>query len=163
MDEMAPMVRRLALFALLVVVASASASASPAVAAEFKGWVPAGRLELARSQPEAARLADGRVLLVGGQASVDITAAAEIYDPAANAWSPAAPMADARLWPTAVTLPDGRVLVAGGVQGRRFVPLLTGELFDPLTGTWAPTGRLNAHHTSHHAVVLRTGACWPWA
>ncbi len=149
---MAPMVRRLALFALLVIVVSASPAA-----AEFKGWVQAGRLELARSQPEAARLADGRVLLVGGQASVEITAAAEIYDPVANAWSPTASMADARLWPAAVTLHDGRVLVAGGVQGRRFSPLVTGELFDPRTGTWAPTGRLNANHTSHDAVVLQDG------
>src|SRR6478609_2446416 len=105
---MAPMVRRLALIALLASIASASPAA-----AEFKGWATAGRLSLARSQPVATRLADGRVLLVGGQAPVDITAAAEIYDPAANAWSPTAPMADARLWPTAVTLPDGRVLVAG--------------------------------------------------
>jgi hypothetical protein len=54
-------------------------------------------------------------------------------------------MTDARLWPTAVTLPDGRALVAGGVQGYNDIrPLFTGEVFDPRSGTWTVTGRLNA-------------------
>jgi hypothetical protein len=83
------MVKRLAPFALLASIALAS----PAAAADFTGWVPAGKLRLTRSEPVATRLGDGRVLLTGGQAPVEIVAATELYDPTANTWTPAAPMA----------------------------------------------------------------------
>jgi hypothetical protein len=148
------MVRRLALFALLAGIASAS----PAAAEDFAGWVPAGKLGLTRSDPVATRLGNGRVLLTGGQAPVRIVAASELYDPTANSWTPAASMSEARLWPTMVTLPDGRALVAGGVQDADDIkPLFTGEVFDPRTGAWTPTGRLHAHHVRGNAVVLKDG------
>ena len=148
------MVRRLALFALLAGIASAS----PAAAEDFAGWAPAGKLGLTRSEPVATRLGNGRVLLTGGQAPVPIVAASELYDPAANAWTPTAPMSEARLWPAMVTLPDGRALVAGGVQDAEDIkPLFTGEVFDPRTGAWTPTGKLHAHHVRGNAVVLKDG------
>jgi hypothetical protein len=77
------MVRRLALFALLAGIASAS----PAAAEDSAGWVPSGKLGLTRSEPVATRLGNGRVLLTGGQAPVQIVAASELYDPTANSWT----------------------------------------------------------------------------
>ena len=148
------MVRRLALFALLASVAPASS----ARATDFTGWEPAGYLRLARTEPVATRLADGRVLLTGGQAPVPIVAASELYDPTANRWAPAAPMKQARLWPAVATLTDGRVLVAGGVQDENgIIPLFSGEVYDPGTNTWTPTGQLHAHHARGNAIVLKDG------
>ncbi len=86
-----------------------------------------GEMEVARSGHQATLLADGRVLLTGGSASV----VAEIFDPATNRFSRAkGRMAEDRWRHGAVALPTGRVLVAGGGDRR-------GELFDPAAGSFS--------------------------
>lgn len=62
---------------------------------------------------------------------------------------------------TATTLKDGRVLVAGGCA-RRGCPLgtpggATAELFDPRTGTFALTGRMDVSRDDDPAVLLGNG------
>lgn len=97
----------------------------------------------------AARLHDGRILVVGG-----VEALSRIYDPALDAWTDTAPTA-ARQYHTLTTLPDGRVLAAGG---RSFTAALSSaEIFDPSDGTWSPTGSLSATRYSHVATLLPSG------
>jgi hypothetical protein len=53
-------------------------------------------------------------------------------------------------------LSNGKVLVAGG-QGTSSAYLSSAELYDPTTGTWTPTGALNAARNNHTATLLPNG------
>ncbi len=102
----------------------------------------------------AVRLADGRVLLVGGE-SGGATDSAEIFDPAMGRFTATGSMARPRgLGTTATLLGDGRVLVAGGADQ---APDGLAELFDPATGTFAVTGRMSVPRTDFAATLLRGG------
>jgi hypothetical protein len=84
-------------------------------------WTP-GAADL--SGALVATLADGRVLVAGGQSPNDYgksgfnqtetTNAAQLYDSATNAWSAAPPMPEPRSGGAAVTLADGSALIVGG-------------------------------------------------
>jgi N-acetylneuraminic acid mutarotase len=71
---------------------------------------------MASSNSSTAVLADGTVLVAGGNPAVsgDPLPRAVIYHPATRSWSIAAPLPVARAQAAAVTLADGRVLLAGG-------------------------------------------------
>jgi len=91
----------------------------------------------------ATRLADGRVLVIGGSAdgwsyNDHCYAEAEIYDPATGSFTATGSMADALVAQTATLLPDGRVLIAGGHDASTDVA--GAEIWDPETGTFAPVG-----------------------
>jgi hypothetical protein len=60
----------------------------------------------------ATRLPNGRVLLVGGGASLD----SELYDPAWGTWTPGPALDAARVHHGAALLADGAVLVIGGAR-----------------------------------------------
>jgi hypothetical protein len=87
--------------------------------------MPAGRLNAWRKDHAATRLADGRVLITGGQnvniggfhVYRDVTNAAEIFDPATGTFRSIASMHSKRVSHTATLLRDGRVLIAGGSDG----------------------------------------------
>jgi serpin B len=114
-------------------------------------WSAAGLLGTARTEPAAALLPDGRVLVAGGayvddedydgEASVRVLASAEIFDPETATWSRTGDLQTARRDARAVTLTDGRVLVVGGTSTDGTV-VMTHELYDPATGTWSDGGRL---------------------
>lgn len=86
-------------------------------------WEVAAPLSVGRNDHSVVALADGRVLVAGGQVwfAVELamsaaTTATEIYDPAAGTWTAGPPMAVARTNAAAVALPSGDVLVTGGLH-----------------------------------------------
>jgi len=110
----------------------------------------------ARAGHSVTLLADGRVLVAGGDSEIarptpgDALATAELYDPVTETWTPTGSMNTPRTWHgVAVQLGNGKVLVAGGCTGWDYDPLTnwawglntrSAELFDPVSGTWTPTG-----------------------
>ncbi|WP_159397394.1 hypothetical protein [Sorangium cellulosum] len=120
-------------------------------------FLAAAPMAAARGDHTATRLADGRVLVVGGEAEGP---SAEIYDPALDAWRAASSPSVSRARRTATLLDDGRVLLAGGlVAGGAAESAATAstEIYDPATDTWAPGPPMLDVRAGHQATPLLDG------
>jgi hypothetical protein len=111
-----------------------------------------------RWYPGLCRLADGRLLAMGGgqRPNAQRTPTCEVFDPESPGWSAAASMSNPSDFPPAVLLYNGKVL-------RSWWP---SQLFDVDAGVWSTTGsmvqtnRLWPGHCDHSLVVLPDGrAC----
>lgn len=91
---------------------------------------PVGSLSTARHKHDAVRLADGRVLVLGGADRTDHNyfRTTEIYDPGTATFSPGPSMAEGRykIAGTAVALPSGDVLVTSGAREPELLERSTG-------------------------------------
>jgi hypothetical protein len=116
------------------------------------------------SQPTATLLMNGKVLLVGGDIGDGDgpSISAELYDPATGTFTPTANLTTAREFHSATLLRDGTVLIAGGA----LVPtspsgplgnLDSAELYDPVSGTFHPTGSMVTGRDWHGATLLNNG------
>jgi Kelch motif/Galactose oxidase, central domain len=124
-------------------------------------WSATAPMGVSRLGQTATLLADGRVLVVGGQdEGVAIFKSTEIYDPPQDRWISAAPMAVARSGHVAALMPDGDVLVAGG-QGVEpnglNVSLASAEVYDPRTNLWVTVANMRDFQAQDTATVLRNG------
>jgi hypothetical protein len=68
----------------------------------------------ARTMPQAATLADGKVLIVGCWYSSTAAAVAEVYDPSLNTITATGSVIQGRAYPVVLPLSDGNALVFGG-------------------------------------------------
>ena len=120
-----------------------------------------GSMATARVGPTATLLADGRVLVVGGEGATGYLASAELYDPATGRWMSAGTMSTVRHLYTATRLLDGRVLVVGGLAPQtppvRATILASAELYDPATATWSATASMATPRYQHAAALLVDG------
>jgi large repetitive protein len=121
-------------------------------------WTLTGTLNAARASHSAVLLASGQVLVLGGLAQGGLTASAELYDPATGLWSLTGFLSMGSQDTTATLLPSGQVLAVGGFGGTPLsTSLAAAELFDPVAGTWSPTGALNTARDGHTATLLPSG------
>lgn len=127
-------------------------------------WVATASMGTPRMRHTATRLADGRVLVVGGEdASGNTVSSSEIFDPGTETWSDGPQLTAARQNHTAVLLSDGRVaIIGGGSSTSNGVPAgadVTGtvEVFDPATDTVSAGPPLQHARGHHRAVRLDDG------
>jgi len=115
------------------------------------------RMTARRGRPSATMLADGDVLIAGGQDhdSVDaILASAEVFHAATKTFQSVGSMHAGRIAHTATLLSDGRVLVAGG-RGEKLNA--SAEIYDPKTSRFTETGWLITARYKHTAGLLPDG------
>ncbi len=113
-----------------------------------------GSMQHPRAYHTATLLSGGKVLVAGGADS----ASAELFDPASGTFTAAGSMTTGRLEHTATLLADGSVLLAGGFDSRSTRNALsTAEIFDPATGSFAPTGSMQTARQFHTAALLPGG------
>ena len=111
----------------------------------------------------ATRLADGRVLLVGGLSlkKRGTLATAEWYDPATDSFTVTpGTLSEDRFGQASALLPDGRVLIVGGQSwkiGKASRTLASAEIFDPQSGLFTPTALMHFARDRCTATVLRDG------
>lgn len=118
-----------------------------------------GSLQTARFSHATALLADGRVLVVGGNGSggTSILASAELYDPATGSFGATGSLAVARASHTATLLTSGELLVAGGGDESNANFLGSAELYDPTSGSFGATGSLTTPREYATATLLPSG------
>lgn len=122
-------------------------------------WSLAGELLEPRNSHTSTLLPDGRVLVVGGGASSgQPVSSVEIYEPATGTWSQASSMLTPRAAHTSTILLNGKVLVAGGCSDAiTCTGVVTAELYDPSTGSWALTGNMSSGRFAHTTARLLDG------
>ncbi len=116
---------------------------------------PTGNMSVQREQHTATLLANGKVLVTGGENTSGSLASAELYNPTKGSFSSTGSMAKQRYAHTATLLLDGKVLIAGGFNSTG--ALAGAELYDPATGKFSATGLMTMARYSHTATLLPDG------
>jgi N-acetylneuraminic acid mutarotase len=127
-------------------------------------WRKTASLPTPREAPAVVGLRDGRALVTGGERGENegnvSYSSTYIFDRSQKAWTRSGLMNSARSSAASALLADGRVLVAGG----RYIDLAhdvrfldSSEVWDPATGKWSRTGRLDAPRVGASAVTLADG------
>ncbi len=124
------------------------------------GWTPAAKMTTARYNGQAAvRLADGRVLVLGGYGPPCTKTcrwldSAERYDPTTDTWTPAGTMTTTGGRVSATLLPDGQVLaLPNDAVGRP----PAAERYDPGANRWTPATPPATIRAGYTATLLPTG------
>jgi hypothetical protein len=103
---------------------------------------------------------NGKVIFIGGETAINSPLnTTDIYDPAINLVAAGPTMGMARSRHKSVVLRNGTVLVIGGlpVTGGLVKSTSTCEIYDPVSNTFSPTGRMNFGRTHATAVLLPDG------
>jgi hypothetical protein len=120
----------------------------------------AGILATARHKHDAVKLADGRVLVIGGADRSDRVhfATTEIYSPRASLFEPGPSMANRRykIAGTSVVLPSGDVLVTSGAPVAELLDLGSGT-FREVSGHFPAAYRFAAAAPMHEGDVFIAG------
>jgi hypothetical protein len=132
------------LFRVLVVDEFGGSVTSDTATLTTQGFSATGAMSVAREFHTATLLANGKVLVTGGNSGAATVRSAEIYDPATGTFSATGSMFTERQGHSASLLLDGRVLVSGGFSGSgSTLTLATAEIFDPAgaggVGSFSPT------------------------
>jgi hypothetical protein len=118
-----------------------------------------GPMSSARVDHTATLLANGTVLIAGGQPSaayLSTSRTAEIYNPSTQQFTSVGQMTVARTDYTATLLTDGTVLLAGGRDSNGNA-IASAEIYTPANSTFAGTGSMNSARCFHNAVSLADG------
>jgi N-acetylneuraminic acid mutarotase len=126
-------------------------------------WTATGSMATTHLGGSVTLLPNGTVLVAGGLIGIGSTASAEIYNPATGTWAITGSMSTPREDASATLLPNGTVLVAGGAnffnsEGQEMeTDLASAEVYNPSTGTWAPTGPMTSARVGAAATLLPNG------
>ena len=129
-----------------------------------------------RVQAPMVKLADGRVLAVGGLVASEnptALASAEIYDPRTNAWRDAGVLSQPRYAHSLILLADGQVLALGGARSYDYPAGHPGgspwtadafvrqlEVYDPAADRWYTVGELAQPQAYAATAWLPDGRLW---
>ena len=126
---------------------------------ETHSWMQIPDMNAVRFFHMATLLANGKVLVVGGERTGYQVTGAELYDPVTNTWAPTGRMNVERSRHVATLQLDGTVLVTGGFtnDGTQGYDLDVSEIYDPVTNSWSVTHCLNDARNLHSAMLLNDG------
>jgi hypothetical protein len=124
-------------------------------------WSATGSLLHPRQTHASVLLADGRVLVVGGDAGspglYKGTTTCQVWSPVTGVFSAAASMTAPRGQHAAVRLLDGRVLTVGGNSNATGFPITSAEVYDPAIDLWESAGTTASGGTFPALAALSDG------
>ncbi|MFI0481127.1 kelch repeat-containing protein [Actinomadura sp. 9N215] len=139
----------------------------PAVDPTVSPWTPTGSMATVRKSHQATLLADGTVLVTGGDSQglrQDWTYSpysqwtTERFNPGTGVWAPAENMPTGRSHHRAVAMKSGKLLVIGGTDESTFdVGYQNAAVYDPGARTWSDTGGMVTGRWAFAAVGLDDG------
>lgn len=110
---------------------------------------PVAAMTSARTLQAAVLLANGKVLIAGGQSSdTDFLLSAELFDPAHASFAATGSMHNVHAGATATVLENGSALIAGGRSN-------WADLYDPTAGTFSATGRMITDVAESTSTLIR--------
>jgi Galactose oxidase, central domain len=110
---------------------------------------PVGAMTTARTMQTAVLLANGKVLIAGGQSSdTEFLQSAELFDPAHATFAATGSMHNLHIGATATLLETGSALIAGGRSN-------WADLYDPAAGTFSSTGRMVTDVAESTSTLIR--------
>ena len=122
-------------------------------------WSLAGEISIPREGLAIAKLADGNILISGGDNGSgeddSVVNTAEVFDAASGIWSLTASMSISRQGHSAVLLRNGAVLVSGGDDSED--ALRSTEIYDPAGGAWQTADEMVNARERFTATVLEDG------
>jgi hypothetical protein len=113
-----------------------------------RSFARVGEMATGRAWSRPVLLADGQVLIVGGETTAASGVRYELFDPRTGRVTPAGVPVTHRLGHTATRLPDGRVLIAGGAMSA------TAEIWDPATRSARLVAARMANPREWHTATL---------
>ncbi len=134
-------------------------------------WTRKADMPTARSL-SAIAVVDSKIHVISGYINTKapwVTSAVEAYDPATDTWTKKADIPTARYGVTACVV-DGRIYVSGGLTkwADPETGVLTVEVYDPATDTWAQASDMPVGPRDHHTanvvdgrMYLIGGNVWP--
>jgi hypothetical protein len=137
-----------------VLVAGGGADNTPSDSAEVFNpqtatFSPVGAMTAARTMHAAVLLANGKVLIAGGQSSdADFLQTAELFDPARATFAATGSMHNLHVGAMATVLESGFALIAGGRSSYA-------DLYDPMAGTFSATGRMVTDVAESTSTLIR--------
>ena len=149
--------------------ANYTASATVLVTTTPTSFSPTGNLNHGRVFHTATLLTDGKTLVAGGGVYEPYCIAggdsAELYDAGLGVFTSTGTMTDRRYAQTSTLLQNGEVLITGGfsfdatacLDNGTSPALASAELYDPSTGSFAPTGSMAEERGVHTATLLPDG------
>lgn len=121
-------------------------------------FTPTGTLTSIRVENTATLLASGKVLITGGGGANGPLATAEVYDPTSGNFTLTGAMSVPREAHAATLLPNGKVVVSGGlIAVSPVADTASADLYDPVSGTFTPTGSLNTANAFQAQTLLPDG------
>jgi len=112
-------------------------------------------LHVERRGHTATLLANGKILIVGGENANGVIGVSEIFDPALGTATMSGSLVEARAAHSASLLSDGKVLIAGGRDATGLLP--STEIFDPASGQFSLSVPLHHARAGHSATRLPDG------
>ena len=126
----------------------ASAATAPWLPAAAPGWP---------SFPAPVLLANGRLLVAGGQTTGYISKDSALYDPTTDAWTKTGDLTTVRLSASLTALPDGGTLATGGIVESGKFGTTSVDRFDPTSNTWHTAAPMRYDRYNHSATILGDG------
>src|ERR1700722_3967882 len=110
---------------------------------------PVGAMSTARTLQSAVLLANGKVLIAGGQSSdTEFLQSAELFDPAHATFAATGAMQNLHAGATATVLEKGDALIAGGRSN-------FADLYNPTAGTFSATGKMITDVAESTSTLIR--------